>query len=374
MKTSHDSCPEGPGGMRTIREWFASYLADPQVVVLAVLLLTGAAVVLFLGNMIAPVIASLVIAYLLEGIVRPLESRRVPRVLAVILVFFPFMVFLLFLLLWALPLISQQVVQLFQEIPNMINKGQLELLRLPDRYPQFISEEQVRELVATIRSQLGLLGQHVLSISISSMRSLFMILIYIVLMPLMVFFFLKDKYKINRWLRGFLPADYSLASQVWHDVDRQIGNFIRGKAWEILIVWGAAYATFLLFKLDYALLLSVLVGLSVIVPYVGATVMILPVAFVAFFQWGVSPKFVYMCIAYTILQILDGNVLVPLLLSEVVNIHPVAIIVAILVFGGLWGFWGIFFAIPLATLVQSVINAWPRKPRGPMPEPPPEAR
>jgi putative permease len=63
--------------------------------------------------------------------------------------------------------------------------------------------------------------------------------------------------------------------------------------------------------------------------------------------------------AYLVIQALDGNVLVPLLFSEVVNLHPIAIIVAILVFGGLWGFWGVFFAIPLATLVQAVLKAWP---------------
>ena len=67
-----------------------------------------------------------------------------------------------------------------------------------------------------------------------------------------------------------------------------------------------------------------------------------------------------MMIAYAIIQALDGNVLVPLLFSEALNLHPVAIIVAILVFGGLWGFWGIFFAIPLATVVQAVLKAWPR--------------
>jgi putative permease len=69
-------------------------------------------------------------------------------------------------------------------------------------------------------------------------------------------------------------------------------------------------------------------------------------------------------IAYAIIQALDGNVLVPLLFSEALNLHPVAIIVAILVFGGLWGFWGIFFAIPLATVVQAVLKAWPRLTNG----------
>ena len=63
--------------------------------------------------------------------------------------------------------------------------------------------------------------------------------------------------------------------------------------------------------------------------------------------------------AYLVIQALDGNLLVPLLFGEVVSLHPVAIIVAILVFGGLWGFWGVFFAIPLATLVNAILRAWP---------------
>jgi len=65
---------------------------------------------------------------------------------------------------------------------------------------------------------------------------------------------------------------------------------------------------------------------------------------------------------YVTIHVLDGNILVPILFSEAVNLHPVAIIVAVLVFGGIWGFWGIFFAIPLATLVKALLNAWPRAP------------
>ena len=82
--------------------------------------------------------------------------------------------------------------------------------------------------------------------------------------------------------------------------------------------------------------------------------------FVAYSQWGISGEFAYVLIAYTIIQFLDGNILVPLLFSEVVNLHPVAIITAVLFFGGIWGIWGVFFAIPLATLINAVINAWPR--------------
>jgi putative permease len=70
--------------------------------------------------------------------------------------------------------------------------------------------------------------------------------------------------------------------------------------------------------------------------------------------------FLYIVIAYSIIQALDGIVLVPVLFSEAVNLHPIAIIVAILFFGGLWGFWGVFFAIPLATVVKAVLTAWPK--------------
>ena len=102
-------------------------------------------------------------------------------------------------------------------------------------------------------------------------------------------------------------------------------------------------------------------GLSVLIPYVGAAVVTIPVALVAFFQWGWNGEFFYLILVYGIIQALDGNVLVPLLFSEAVNLHPVAIILAVLVFGGFWGLWGVFFAIPLATLIKALLQSWPKK-------------
>jgi len=89
-------------------------------------------------------------------------------------------------------------------------------------------------------------------------------------------------------------------------------------------------------------------------------VVTVPVVIIAYFQWGWTNEFFTLVITYLVIQALDGNLLVPLLFSEVVNIHPVAIIVAVLFFGGLFGVWGVFFAIPLATVVQAIIIAWPK--------------
>ena len=84
--------------------------------------------------------------------------------------------------------------------------------------------------------------------------------------------------------------------------------------------------TFYFLDLNFAMLISLMVGLSVLVPYIGATVVAFPVVLMGFFQFGWSPDFMWVAVSYAIIQLLDGNLLAPLLLSEVVNLHPVAII------------------------------------------------
>jgi len=163
------------------------------------------------------------------------------------------------------------------------------------------------------------------------------------------------------WFLQFMPKDRHLTVRVWEEVDMQIGNYVRGKFAEVFILWAVSYVTYAAMGLNYAMLLAVLMGVQVIIPYIGATLVTFPVLGVAYFQWGLGgDEFMYIVIAYSIIQALDGVILVPVLFSEAVNLHAVAIIVAILFFGGLWGFWGVFLAIPLATVVKAVLTAWPR--------------
>lgn len=345
--------------MESIRSWFQRHLADPQVMGLAVVLVAGFFIVLLTGEMLAPVIASIIIAYLLEGLVGVFERNGLPRLVAVLLVFLGFLAFTAFVFFALLPLLSRQATQLFQLLPEMLSSGQDALMRLPQRYPELFSEEQIRDLIYAIRIEALSYGQQVVSLSVSSVVSVIALAVYLILMPLLVFFFLKDKSRIVEWFVRFLPKDRTLVTQVWVEVDRQIGNYVRGKFIEILIVWLVTFLTFSIMGMQFAMLLGVLVGLSVLIPYIGAAAVTVPVAVLAYFQWGVGPEFWWLLVAYGIIQALDGNVLVPLLFSEVVDLHPVAIIVAVLIFGGLWGFWGVFFAIPLATLVQAVLKAWP---------------
>ena len=346
--------------MNLLTSWFRRTFADPQVVILGIVLVVGFVVVVGLGRMLAPVFASIVIAYLLEAAVVQLQRTGLPRLVSVTLVFLLFLTSLFFLLFGLVPMLTRQLTQLVQQIPNYISQGQDLLLQLPLRYPQMVSEEQVQHLINSVGNELAVAGQQFLTWSLTSVGNVVGLLVLLVLIPVLVFFLLKDKRLLIDWFKGYLPTDRHLVSTVWADVEAQIANYVRGKAGEIVIVGAVSYITFISLGLQYSALLATMVGFSVLIPYIGAAVVTIPIAFVAYFQWGWGWDFGQVIIAYAIIQALDGNVLVPLLFSEALNLHPVAIIVAILVFGGLWGFWGIFFAIPLATVVQAVLKAWPR--------------
>lgn len=340
------------------KQWKDRHFSDPQRVILGLMLLIGAGLIYFLGNLLTPVFVSIVIAYLLDGMVGLLKRTRVPRMAAVYIVFSVFLVGMAVMLLWLLPLTVKQVSQLVQQLPSMLSTVQYRLLQLPTTYPELISETQVRQVIDFLNTGISALGRRVLTLSVASVVGLMHLVVYLVLVPFMVFFLLKDKDVILHWGRRFLPDNMDLTESVWQEANVQITNYIRGKGWELLIIWGVSYVVFKALGLQFTLLISLFVGLSVIIPYIGVTVMGFAVALAAFIQWGWGSAFASVMVAYLVIQILDGNLLAPLLMSGVVNLHPVAIVVAVLLFGGLWGLWGLFFAIPLATLANAVIKAW----------------
>jgi putative permease len=344
-----------------LNQWYSRHFSNPQVAILALLLLAGLGIIVFAGQTLTPLLAAIIIAYLLDGAVEMLRLYRLPRFAAVMLVSCLFVLMLLLVLVVLAPLMFKQATQFVLEIPGMLAAGQGALLLLPEQYPTLVSEQAVYELLTSLRNELTLFSRHVFSFSLSSVFSLLSFIVYLVVVPLLVFFFLKDKALVLGWFGNFLPQDRELVMQVWHEVNAKIAGYVRGKFLEILIVWLVSFVTFLAFDLRYSMLLSFLVGISVLIPYVGAAVVTLPIAAVAYFQWGFEASFAYVMIAYAIIQFLDGNLLVPLLFAEMVNLHPAAIITAVLFFGAVWGIWGVFFAIPLATLINAVINAWPRQ-------------
>jgi len=346
---------------RQLTAWYQHRFADPNLSVLVLLLIAAFLVFYFFGNILAPLFVALVLAYLLDWPINHLIRFRVNRSIATFIVMSLFLSLAVFAFLGVLPTVFKQGAALIRDLPAMFNQVQSYVLTLPSQYPEAIDPVTIAHIVDNLRAYLLDSGGFLLSQSFASLLNIAALIVYAILVPLMMIFMLKDKdYLINSVLQ-FLPRNRKLADQVWIEMNGQIMNYIRGKVVEILIVGVATYITFFFMELRYSALLAMLVGLSVLIPYIGAAAVTVPVAVVAFFQWGPSADFVYLMIAYGIVQVIDGNLIVPILFSEAVNLHPVVIIMSVLIFGGLWGFWGVFFAIPLATLVKAVLNAWPSR-------------
>jgi putative permease len=345
--------------IRVLRGFAKRYFSEEEAIILTGLLLVLFAVLMTMGSILAPLLWSLIISYLLQGMVNALDRMKVPHKAAVSIVYFLFIGVLMMVILVMLPFTWNSVTSLLNSLPQMIERLRELLMTLPRDYPDVFSNDQVEQWLVSFQSEVAGMGQDLLSYSFSSFTRIVTWMIYTILVPILVFFMLKDSSKLLDWLENWLPEKKPVMAQIWHEMNDQLSNYVRGKALEILLVGGSCFVLFTVLGLRYPLLLSVLVGFSIIIPYIGAKVVAIPVFMVGFVQWGFTPDFYHLLIAYIVLLVLDGYVLVPVLYSETVFLHPIAIIAAVLVFGGLWGFWGVFFAIPLATFIKATIRAWP---------------
>ena len=347
-----------------ISAWFNEHFSNKEAIYLLAIIAGTLVVLAFLGGVLAPVITGLVLAFLLQGAVSRMEQLSIPRTAAVYLTFLLFVSAVLVLALIVIPLLWQQVSELVQLLPNVVIRLREVLANLAERFPEYVTQEQINALLDQGARELGNLSATVVETAFSQVFSLLGLIIYLVLVPISVFFFLKDKDELIEFVQSLLPRDRELLDTVGVEMNEQLGNYVRGKFIEILLVGATTFIVFTLLGLNYAALLGVLVGFSVLIPFVGAAVVTLPVFAVAVLQHGFSAELAYVMGWYAVIQFLDGNVLVPLLFSEVVDLHPITIIVAVLAFGGVWGIWGVFFAIPLATFIKAIYKAWPGAPTG----------
>ena len=342
--------------------WVNRYFSRPDAIFLIAALLVISLLLYTLAGSLAPVLTGLVLAFLLQGLVGRLEKLGSPHLLAIAVAMIVLIGTVATAVLLVVPLLWQQAADLLALAPTLVGMLRDGLSSLAEAFPEFITEEQILGVVNESSKELGNLSGVLLESAFSQVFSLFGLLIYLVLVPISVFFLLKDKELLMAHLASLLPKDRPLLDAVGSQMNAQLGNYVRGKAIEILLVGTVSFITFLFFGLNYAALLGVLVGISVLIPFIGAAIVMLPVFMIAVLQFGWSLDLAWVMLAYAVIQFLDGNVLVPLLFSEAVDLHPITIIIAILAFGGLWGLWGVFFAIPLATFIKAIYVAWPRAP------------
>ena len=342
-----------------LNSFFKKIFNNEETIIFSVLILFALIMFTFFGPVLTPFLVSIVVAYLLVGVQKKIESFNVSKKISLIVTFLIFIIASLTLLIWLVPLLYIQLQAFVLDIPNLFNEFLTFVAALPTSYPDLISSEQISIFFQAVSSELSSITQNLVKSSISGIQSTITILLYIILFPILVYFFLFDRKNIIDGLIKIIPGKREMLSNVWSEMDGQLSNYVRGKTLEIFIIGVSAAIIFTSLGLKYSALLSVLVGLSVIIPYVGAFLVTIPVIIVGLLQFGLETPFYILLGLYLLLQALDGNLLVPIIFSDAVKLHPVAIILAVFIFGSMFGFWGVFFAIPMATFIKAVWNAWP---------------
>ena len=343
-----------------LKGFFRNYFYEEEQFAALFLLIIAGVLLYFIGSTITPIFVSILIAYLLNGVMNFFEGKNYSKKTAFYFSFTIFLVFYLIVLV-SLPYVTGQIASLINELPAIVAFVQNLFDNLIIRYPNFFTTEQVEEIFASSTSFIPSIAEQVLIQLNTGFSAIMNALIFLILTPILVFFFLKDKSEMLSYVTYFLPNKRILLSQIWSDLNTQLFGYVRGKALEMIIVGSVTTLAFLILGVNYSVILGILVGMSVLIPLFGAILVTIPVVAIGLFQWGLDTPFFIFLFVYLLIQILDGNVLFPLLMGNEVNLHPVLIILAILVFGGIWGFWGLLLAVPIATLIRAVFKVWPKK-------------
>lgn len=301
----------------------------------------------------APLLGAILIAYVLDGAAARLQklAPRLPRAAivactvatAVILALFAF---------YALPRFLLQLRELGTRIPEAGATMELVVQQINQFLPGAGFDHA--HVAAKAAELTGDIATYLINNLFGYAGNLFSALVYLIMLPLLVFFLLRDKSHLANYLGQFLPTS-PIFAELWSQLDEQFGSYIRGKIIEAALVGASMWIVLLLFQMQYALALAILVGLSVFVPFVGAIAVTFPIVLFSYLEFGWSADFGIVVTLYTIIQIIDGQILVPLLFSEVIRIHPAALFFSLIFFGNLWGVWGVFFAIPLASFIKCLI-------------------
>ena len=345
-----------------INKLFNKLFSNEESLIFSLLILTFLLVLYFFGGLLTPFIISLIFAYLLIGLTKNLIKYGLTELVSLIISYVIFLLSGIGFLIWLIPLIFQQTQAFFIEVPVWLNNFRSFIENLVQSNQELVSSDQISSFFTEFIGRLSSISQGVLDASISGIQDTLVFSIYLIMIPVLVFFFLFDKERIVRGFLMLLPKKRAMLSEVWIEMDDQLSNYVWGKGVEILIVGFVAAVIFGTIGLNYTALLSIIVGVSVLIPYVGAFLATIPVVIVAFLQFGIGFDLYMIVGLYLLLQALDGYLLVPILFSDAVKLHPVVIMLAVFVFGGIFGFWGAFFSIPLATFIKAVWNSWPSIP------------
>lgn len=315
-----------------------------------------------LGDQLLPFFLGAAIAYFLDPIADWLEAHGFSRAMATAIITISAIIVFVVLALLVIPALIEQAVQLFNAVPQLARDlGTF----LTERFPSLLDETStVRQSIDSLGQTISERGGQLLETALTSAASLINVIVLFVIAPVVAVYLLLDWDRMIARVDELLPRDHApVIRDLARQMDKTLAGFIRGMG-TVCLILGAYYAiALMLIGLQFGLVVGFVAGLLTFIPYVGAIVGGCLAVGLALFQfWGEWWWIVAVAVVFQIGQLAEGNFLTPKLVGNSVGLHPVWLILALSVFGALFGFVGMLVAVPMAAalgvLVRFVIEQY----------------
>lgn len=327
--------------------------------------LAGGALLLLLlwllSDMLLPFVAGIALAYLLDPVADRLERLGLSRMLATAAILAAFFGVLLIAVLLLYPVLARQIAGLVRRLPGMIDQARDRLLPLIDsllaRAPEGsvakVQEAASGQAEKAVELAVGFLGG-----LITSGAAIVDALSLIVITPVVAFYLIRDWDRLVHLVDDWLPRrHYDVLREQIREIDRVLAGFVRGQL-TVCVILGAFYGIGLsLIGLEFGLVIGLVSGALSFIPFIGTMIGFVATAVIAVIQFWNEPWWIAAALAiFGIGQFLEGNVISPKLVGDKVGLHPVWLMFALLAFGSLFGFVGVFLAVPAAAVIGVLVR------------------
>lgn len=317
------------------------------------------------AKILTPFIVAAVFSYLLSPLVAKLEKKNFPRTLAIVTVIVPFIVVVILGLVLLIPYLGNQLSDFMNQIPNYLNTiiSKIEVLVEKFKDWNLPIDIDVQNIERVITSQgnkfLEQLPENLVSFG-KGVGAVIQIISYIIIVPIMTFYILKDLQNIKKFVKDLIPRTHldSVVETV-REMDFLVGKYIRGQIIVAFIIGTLSWLGLWIVGVDFALVLGAISGIFNIVPYFGLVVSIVPAYIVAIatgdsFIWAILK----VSIVYAIIHNSDGAFITPKIMSKEVGLPPLIIILSIFISGYFMGVVGVLIAVPLAAILTYFFKKW----------------
>jgi predicted PurR-regulated permease PerM len=309
----------------------------------------------YLQELMLPIVISIFLSYLLEPAVDAMENHGMNRTIAVSVLFVGIIGVIVLLVVLLSDTVSTELQHLLsgsnlQDPQKLIDQFRV---NLETTFPS-LAQTKIFERMA---EEASVYGRNFLNTSMESATHLVGALGHMIIIPFIVFFFLKESRELKKLIVQSLPnRSFEMALSLIHKISLQLGRFIRGQLTDSAIVGVMITIALLILDVRYAIFIGVLGGLANMIPYLGPIVGGVPAILVSVMDTGNFSGVPSIILAFAVIKIIDDVIVQPLVVSKSVELHPVLVILAIVAGGNLGGVFGMIIAVPLTSIIKVTVS------------------